>query len=236
MEKEELRTLFAEKLSFWTHLSGDEQTYMLENAYVTAYEKGTPLLSSDMNCIGVLLVRRGQLRVYMLSEDGREITLYRLFSGDVCVLSASCVLDTITFDVCIDTEEPTEIIIIPASLFRQLSQSNVYVECFGYQITTERFSDVMWAMQQILFMSFDRRLAIFLIDELTKIEGDTIHLTHEQIAKYMGSAREVVSRMLKYFAGEGLVQLSRGGVRVPDKRRLRTMYIENNHSRTRRAR
>ncbi len=78
----------------------------------------------------------------------------------------------------------------------------------------------MWAMQQILFMSFDKRLAIFLIDELAKTGGDTVRLTHEQIAKYMGSAREVVTRMLKYFANEGIVTLSRGAVTVTDREKL----------------
>ena len=76
-------------------------------------------------------------------------------------------------------------------------------------------------MQQILFMSFDKRLAIFLLDEVAKNNSDTLKITHEQIAKYMGSAREVVSRMLKYFEGEGIVALSRGGIQLLDKQKLR---------------
>ena len=99
-------------------------------------------------------------------------------------------------------------------------QQNVEVRCFAYQMTAERFSDTMWTMQQILFMSADRRLAIFLADELAKTGGDDIRLTQDQMAKYMGSAREVVSRLLKYFAGEGIVKLYRGGVTVTDKDRL----------------
>ena len=87
-----------------------------------------------------------------------------------------------------------------------------------------RFSEVMWVMQQILFMSFDRRLAIFLLDESSKLGSDTIKLTHEQIAKYMGSAREVVSRMLKYFISEGIVSSSRqDGIKILDKKRLRAI-------------
>ena len=105
--------------------------------------------------------------------------------------------------------------------FRQLMQENVYVRCYAYQMTAERFSDTMWTMQQILFMSADRRLAIFLTDELAKTGGADLRMTHDQIARYMGSAREVVSRLLKYFAGEGLVRLYRGGVTVLDKERLK---------------
>ena len=81
----------------------------------------------------------------------------------------------------------------------------------------------MWAMQQILYRGVDRRLAIFLTEELQKSGGDTVKLTHEQIARYMGSAREVVSRMLKYFESEGVVRLSRGGITVTDAAKLRVL-------------
>ena len=97
------------------------------------------------------------------------------------------------------------------------------MEAFAYRLATERFSDVMWTMQQILFMSFDKRLAIFLLDESASLGSDTIKLTHEQIAKLLGSAREVVSRMLKYFAEEGYVRLSRGTVTITDKKALREL-------------
>ena len=132
------------------------------------------------------------------------MTLYRLFGGEVCILSASCVMDAVNIDLYIDAEEDTEALCISAGIFRQLMQENVYVRCYAYQMTAERFSDTMWTMQQILFMSADRRLAIFL-------------------AKYMGSAREVVSRMLKYFAQEGWVRLYRGGVQVLDKKKLQAL-------------
>jgi len=159
----------------------------------------------------------------MLSEEGRDVTLYRLFAGDVCILSASCVLDAITFDVCIDAEEDAEVLVINASAFHQLADENIYVKCFGYQLATTRFSDVMWAMQQILFMGVDRRLAIFLWDEISKSGSNEVKMTHEQIARYMGSAREVVTRMLKYFASDGIVELSRGGVRVLDRKKLQNL-------------
>ncbi len=212
---------FFEEYPFWNKLTQDEKTEMCENASVAAYEKGENIFSGGDNCIGILFIKKGQLRIYMLSEDGRDITLYRLFEKDVCILSASCVLDAITFDVQIDAEEDTEAIVVSANVFRRIASNNIYLKCFAYELTTKRFSDVMWAMQQILFMSADKRLAIFLIDETSKQGSDTLHMTHEQIAKYMGSAREVVSRMMKYFAQEGMVKLSRGEVKVTDKRRLR---------------
>jgi len=172
-------------------------------------------------CTGVILIKSGSLRIYMLSEDGKEVTLYRLFPGDICVLSASCVLNSITFDVFIDAEEESDCVIVGGCAFAELCERSSEVKIFALEAALSRFSDVMWVMQQILFMSFDRRLAIFLLDEISKHGGDTVRLTHEQIAKYIGSAREVVSRMVKYFSAEGIVESSRGGIKVLDKKRLR---------------
>ena len=130
---------------------------------------------------------------------------------------------SITFDVHIDADLDSEILMIHSEVYAALSAQNIYVENFSYKEAVSRFSDVMWAMQQILFMSFDKRLANFLIDEIARTGSNDIPMTHDQIAKYIGSAREVVSRMLKYFASEGYVALSRGGVKVIDKIRLRAL-------------
>lgn len=205
---------------FWEQLTADEQEMLCRSTRPVKYQKGERVHSPVENCVGILLLRSGQLRAYLLSEDGRDVTLYRLFRGEVCILSASCVMDSVNFDLYIDAEEDTEAYCIGAGMFRRLMQENVYVRCYAYQMAAERFSDTMWTMQQILFMSADRRLAIFLTDELAKIGGNELRMTHDQIARYMGSAREVVSRLLKYFAQEGLVSLSRGGLTVLDKPRL----------------
>ncbi len=209
--------------SFWNHLSPSEQSLIMDRMQVLKYPKGALVHSAGNDCLGILLIKSGELRVYMVSEEGREITLYRLGEGDVCVLSASCVLSSITFDVYIDAEVDTVLFQMPSKVFLDLSEKNIYVESFGYQISAQRFSDVMWAMQQILFMSFDQRLAIFLTDESIKTGSDTLILTHEQVAKYMGSAREVVTRMLKYFAAEKIVSLSRGAIQIVDKKKLRSL-------------
>jgi CRP/FNR family transcriptional regulator len=219
----EYSDLFIKNFSFWEHLSHDEKTLLVENAKNVRFQKGAGVHNENNDCSGILLVKSGQLRTYMLSDDGRDITLYRMFSGDVCIMSAACVLEEVTFDVFIDAVEDTELLIIATAAFNRLAENNIYVKCFAYEQATARFSDVMWAMQQILFMSVDQRLAIFLIDEFSKEKSDKLRITHEQIARYMGSAREVVSRMLKYFEQDGIVRLSRGGVEVTDKEKLRKL-------------
>jgi len=217
------RAEFVSLFPVWDHLSPPEQEETIRQARVVHYEDGRRIHQGGDECLGLLLLRKGGVRVYMLSEDGREITLYRLDQGSACILTASCVLSTITFDVHVDAEGETEAYLLDAPYWAELCRQNIYVECLSYRLATERFSEVMWAMQQILFMSLDRRLAVFLSDELVRGGGDTIHLTHEQVARYMGSAREAVSRMLKYFSSEGIVELSRGGIHIKDKKKLRAL-------------
>ncbi|MEA4831951.1 MAG: Crp/Fnr family transcriptional regulator [Oscillospiraceae bacterium] len=222
--------LFGKYFPFWEKLNNDQRELLCRHTTYAVYENGQNIHGASGECTGVILIKSGQARSYMLSEDGKEITLYRLFPGDICMLSSSCILRTITFDVFVDAEVKSEVYIISSQVMAQLADECVYVENFALRVATERFSDVMWAMQQILFMSMDKRLAVFLIDELSKKSGndsspDTVDLTQEQIARYMGSAREVVSRMLKYFSSEKLVEVSRGGVKIIDKERLRKMAL-----------
>jgi len=211
------------RLDFWDKLNQNEIDLLLNNISLVTYRKDFNLHSADSECLGVLVIKSGGLRVYILSEDGREVTLYRLVAGDVCVLSASCVLNSITFDVHIDAEVDTDTYLINIGTFSKLSRQNVYVENFAYKNTIERFSDVMWAIEQILFMSIDKRLAIFLIDEMSKTSSPELHITQEQIAKYIGSAREVVSRMLKVFQSDGILEQTRGSIHILNKEKLRSL-------------
>jgi len=212
-----------EVLTFWDKLNENQKSFVLDHIVPAQYQKGSMIHSGENDCIGVLLIKKGELRVYILSDEGKDITLFRLRDGEVCILSASCILQNITFDVHIDAEVDSDVLLIDANLYQQLCKQNIYAESFTDKLVIDRFSDVMWAMEQILFMSFDKRLAIFLSDEITRTQSELIELTHEQIAKYIGSAREVVSRMLKYFAQEGIVELSRGGVRVINKKKLKQL-------------
>ncbi len=222
MIQSEFNALCEVAFPFWGELSDADRNFLFDHSRRTTFEKGQTIHDGD-ECTGVILVRSGCLRLYMMSEEGKDISLYRLFAGDVCMLSASCALKSITFDVLVDADEVSDCVVIAGDAFAELSAREPAVQIYALETTATRFSDVMWLMQQILFMSFDRRLAIFLLDECAKTGTDTVKMTHEQIAKYMGSAREVVSRMLKYFTTEGLVEVSRGGVKLLDKKRLRAL-------------
>ena len=220
-----LYAFYEQYFPFWKALKEEDKNYLCENTAEEHFDKEQPV-HDNMGCSGLFIVRSGRLRLYMLSEEGKEITLYRLVPGDICMLSASCVLNSITFDVYVDAEVPSVCYRISGAAFGNVSSRYLEVKNYALETAVGRFSDVMWIMQQVVFMSMDKRLAIFLLDEVSKTGSDTVKLTHEQIAKYMGSAREVVSRMLKYFASEGLVTVSRSdGIKILDKKRLRNITI-----------
>lgn len=217
-------SVYKEIFPFWENLNAEDRNFICQNSLALTYPKGTHIHDGN-ECSGVIFVKSGCLRVYILSDTGKEVTLYRLYSGDMCMLSASCVLQSITFDVFIDAEENSECYVISGPAFANISERNKDIKIFALETAVSRFSDVMWVMQQILFMSMDKRLAVFLSDEISRMGSDTITLTHEQIARYMGSAREVVSRTLKYFASEGIVEVSRKGIKILDKKRLRELTL-----------
>ncbi|MBO7310697.1 MAG: Crp/Fnr family transcriptional regulator [Clostridia bacterium] len=224
MNDAELRDLLARTFPFWERMSEADKDTFCRSSFDVKFKKGATIHDGN-ECTGIIIVRTGCLRLYILSDEGKEITLYRLFPGDMCMLSASCVLNAITFDVFVDCEESSQCIVVGGCAYESLSERMSEAKIFALEVALSRFSDVMWIMQQILFMKMDKRLAIFLLDEVAKSGGDTITLTHEQIAKYMGSAREVVSRMLKTFASDGLVEVSRKGIRILDKKRLRDLSL-----------
>ena len=216
--------IYKEIFPFWNEISEEDREYLCQNSLALTYPKGTTIHDGN-ECSGVILVRSGSLRMYMMSDEGKDITLYRLHKGEMCMLSASCVLQSITFDVLIDAEEDSECYVISGPAYAKVSEHNSNLKIFALETAVSRFSDVMWIMQQILFMSLDKRVAIFLLDESSRISSDIIPLTHEQIARYIGSAREAVSRMLKYFSNDGVVEVSRKGVRLLDKKRLRELTL-----------
>lgn len=212
-----------EWLPFWQKLASEEQRMLEEAASLRTVRAGTLLHAGGQDCTGLLLVTEGQLRVYSLSPEGREITLYRLFARDLCLFSAPCVLHSIRFDVTITAEEETSFWLIPAERWQALAASSAVVANAANEIMASRFSEVMWLLEQILWQSMDRRLAALLVEEAALAESETIETTHEALANHLGTAREVVTRMLRYFQREGVVALSRGSVTISDRARLETL-------------
>lgn len=209
-----------EYFPIWDKLTTSQRSMLEHAASRRTAPKGTVLHAGTADCVGLYVVHSGQLRAFILSEEGKEVTLYRLFERDICLFSASCMLASIQFDITIEAEKDSELWVIPTDVYRDLMEQSAAVANYTNQIMATRFSEVMWLMDQIMFQSFDNRLASFLLSE-SEIDGtDMLKITHERIANHMGTAREVVTRMLKYFQAEGMVVLTRGGIRIADRIKL----------------
>lgn len=210
-------------IPFWSKLSENEKSLVLRSTVIRSYAKGTDIYGFRESCLGMIYIINGSIRVYILSDEGREITLFRYESGETCVLSSSCVIDQITFDTHMEAESDCTLMILNSGAFRKLTDQNIFVRCYMYETLSERFSSVMWTMQQILFERFDSRLASFLISEYERTGSVEIRMTHEQIAQYVNSAREVVARMMKRFSSDGLVELKRGTVILKNTAELKKL-------------
>ena len=214
---------FAEYLPFWNKLTAEQQQRIAGVIEFRQIKKDTHIHDSSADCLGLVVVRSGQLRAYILSEDGREITISRLTQYDVSLLSASCVMPDMQFNVMIEAEKDSEFWSIPACLFKNLVDESLAVSNYSRNLLSGNFSELMWLMEQIMWKSFDKRLAAFLLEEIQLEESDTLRMTHEKIANHMGTAREVVTRMLRYFQNEGMVQLTRGTIEITNREKLETL-------------
>ena len=212
---------FTVYLPFWNQLTSSQQLEIQKEISFRKAKKGTLFYNGQEECLGLLLIRQGQLRAFLLSPEGREITLYRLFPGDLCLFSASCMMRSIQFELSIEAEKDTEFWLIPAERYKKLCESSAPAPNYINEVMSSRFTEVMWRMEQIMWKSLDKRLAAFLLEEAAIEGSNELKITHEAIANHMGSHREVITRMLRYFQGEGLVRLSRGMVAILDEERLK---------------
>lgn len=214
---------FASYFAVWDQLTPTQQEHLLQTTAFQQVKKGTILHGGQEDCLGLILVCRGQLRAYLLSEEGREVTICRFFDRDVCLFTAACVLPNMMFDIFIEAEKDTELWVVPACLFQNLSQESLPIANYSRDLITHHFSQLMWLMEQIMWKSFDKRLAKFLVEESAVENTHALKITHEKIANHMGTAREVVTRMLRYFQEEGMLRLTRGTVELLDLPRLKRL-------------
>lgn len=205
---------------FWEHLTEDERELLQSQARIVRFEENQLIASTEMDCLGVLYIKSGMIRLYLYSEDGREVTIARLAKDDVCLLSASCMLSQVSFPAQVSAESQVEAILIPVNLISSIKEKNVYVENYVYRLTTERFSDVISAVEQMLFMTLEQRIVSFLLDETARTGGDTLHMTQEKLAQAIGSVREAVTRTLKQLSSAKVIEVFRGGIKIVDRKAL----------------
>ncbi len=205
---------FTEYFPVWDKLPKAHQEWIADMIEFRSVTKGTQIHDSSAECLGLVLVKSGQLRSYILSDDGREITIGRLFEYDVSVLSASCVMPDLQLNVMIEAEKDTQFWSIPAYIFKKLMEESLAMSNYAWNLLSSNFSELLWLMEQIMWKSFDKRLAGFLLEEMNLEGNSVLKITHEKIAAHMGTAREVVTRMLRYFQNEDMVRLTRGTIEI----------------------
>ena len=214
---------FQHYFPIWDQLQPHQKRRLLDSLAVQAVKRGTILRGGSTDCAGLLLIRTGQLRALVYSEEGREITIYRLFDGDLCLFCAPCVIRSIQFDVTIQAEKDTLFWSIPSEVYQQLMAESAAVANYTNELMACRFSEVMRRMEQFMWRSMDKRVAAFLLQEASIEETCALRITHEAIANHLGSHREVITRMLRYFQNEGMVKLSRGMVAILDREKLEAL-------------
>lgn len=210
-------------LPFWDKITREQREALREACAPLTYPAGGQMHRGSEDCIGLFVIKSGQVRTYILSDSGKEISIARLFRGNVCLFSASCMMKDIRFDVFIEAVQPSSVLLIPTAVYQELNKSSLAVSEYTNRLLSSGFSDAMWVMEQVLFMRFDQRLALFLLEQSSIDCGDLLSVTHEEIAKHMGTAREVVTRMLRYFQQEGIVRLSRGKIEITDRKGLQKL-------------
>lgn len=214
---------FEDIFPVWDKLTEQERKLLTQSALERTVPKGALLHNGSADCVGLLVIRFGQLRAFILSDEGKEVTLYRLFDRDMCLFSASCMMNSIQFDITIEAEKDSELWVIPAEVYKGIMEESAALANYTNQLMATRFSEVMWLVEQIMWKSVDERLAGFLLEESMLEGSDTLHTTHDRIAAHLGTAREVVTRMLRYFQSEGMLVLRRGSVELTDKKALQRL-------------
>lgn len=212
---------YAKETGFFETLDSEEKEMILRLSSIRHYEAGSSIHSRTAECLGMIRMVKGSARTFMISPEGREITLYRMAEGETDVLSASCVISQIRFDTEIVAETDCDVFIIPAVCLKDLKESNPAVRCFIYERLAARFSDTVEVMQNMLFLRIDERIASWLLARIEESGTRQIQTTHEEIARGINSSREVVSRVLKEMDRQGIIQQKRGRILIPDIKKLK---------------
>ncbi len=207
------------KLSFplLNQLSEADQKFFFDSAQCVKVPKNLLLLKNGDACQDMIFILHGSIRVYKLSEDGGEITLYRLTKGDTCILNVSCIMNAQHYNAMAETEEETIFLKINGKVFKEILHSNSLWQEFIFKKLSDRLSEVMMIVEQVAFQRMDKRLALFILEH---DDNGPIQITHETIALELGTAREVISRLLKNFEKQGMIKLSRGSIQILNRHEL----------------
>ncbi|TEY00921.1 Crp/Fnr family transcriptional regulator [Campylobacter sp. US33a] len=201
MTKEELIDNFFKKFK----LANEDLEEIKSNAYFKNLSKGTQLASAD-DCLGFVIMAYGTLRAYIISSNAKEITIFKLIKNEECVICSNCALNSINYNIILESNEDSQILIIPTKIYTKIRNKYQSINDYTLNIISKRFSDLISVLEHALFTPLIERIRIFLKENS---QNNKITLTHEEIANHLGSAREAISRILKEMEKQGEISLGR---------------------------
>lgn len=200
---------------FLKDLNKEKLDELFSRLIVNNYEIGSSIFNNRQSCIGLSLILSGQIRIYKLGDDGKEITLYRLKKGDNCFNTILCALTESEESSFSEIEENATIALIPMDFFKKNLLDNPSFLKYIFKNLYNKFENVVEGLEKVTFDSIENRLINYFKDNLRENqENKIIYTTHEKIAADIGSSREVVSRSLKALEKRGLVELGRGKIKI----------------------
>lgn len=199
-------------------------TEAVKAASVRAIPRGTVLFRPGDPCMSFVLVLAGTVRVYIPGESGREILLYRVEPGEICVLTLSNMLGGITYSAEGVTETDAQLVAIPPQQFEHALTASPAFRRYIFSMIGRRLGEIMLLLEEITFKRLDIRLAHWLARAASDSEDHLVHKTHQDIAAALGSSREVISRLLKEFERNGWIRLNRGNIEVLSRTELEHFF------------
>lgn len=196
-----------------TELSAENKKILEQGINVVTAPAGTVMFSEGSECKGYVMLLEGTVRVQKTSEDGREIVLYRVETGEACIMTTTCLISDDQYGAEGIAETDITLAVVPQDVFNKLLAQSEKFRSFVFEVYAKRMSMLMMLVEEVVFKKLDKRLAQLLGDR----KSDEFEITHQDIAMELGSVREVVSRQLKVFERQGLIKLGRGLIRIEDR-------------------
>ena len=199
-------------------LTQEEIAALCKPEVTAVIAEGTELFAERHACRGFPLLIEGSIKVVKNTPAGREMLLYRVEPGGSCVITSSCLLGHTHYTARGIAETPLRLLMLPTALFEKLISGNAAFRDFVFHLLAERIAELMLLVEEVAFHRLDQRLAKLLLGK-----SEPIHATHQTLADELGSVREIVSRLLKGFAAQGLVTLGRERIELVDRDGLRQL-------------
>ena len=199
-------------------LSTEQLAAICRAAALLKLPAGTQVFTEKQNCLGFPLILAGTIKVVKNTAAGRELLLYRVEPGGSCIITSSCLLAHSTYSARGIAETPLSLLLLPVPLFEKLIAENCLFRDFVFHLFGDRIAELLQLVEEVAFQRLDQRLAKLLL-----AKGGAIHATHQALAEELGSVREIVSRLLKGFAAQGVVALGREQISVIDREKLKQL-------------